>query len=144
LVPWFCARADEAARTPGGARREEMRSLPSPPWRRVAAAPGKYVKQETLDEQFGAVLRQLTFANDIIDLITSTLRESHRTQTQYHEAAVKRLEESRAVVQRRIDRLYLEKLDGNIDADTFEHLSGEMRLEQSRTPIEIEQHQLLQ
>lgn len=59
-----------------------------------------------------------------------SLRSSFGDEQAFHAEAVARLEGECATIQRRIDQMYLDKLDGVIDAAFFERHSTEWRAKQ--------------
>lgn len=89
-----------------------------------------YVREEVLSEQFLAGLESLHIDDAVMTLMRSSLRESQNDQATYHREAIERLEAECARLQKRIDQIYIDKLDGVIDTGFFERKSGEWREEQ--------------
>ena len=73
--------------------------------------------------------------------VREALRESHADEKREHEEAIARLQAEYNRLQDRIDAMYVDKLDGQIDADFFDRKAGEWRDEQSRCLRDIERHQ---
>ena len=69
------------------------------------------------------------------------LRSSFDDEQAFHAEAVARLEGECATIQRRIDQMYLDKLDGVIDAEFFERHAGEWRAKQRALRHQIEDHE---
>jgi site-specific DNA recombinase len=100
-----------------------------------------YVREETLEKKFTELLGGLHIDADILEWLTDALRSSHRDERHFHEAAIARLHGEYSALQRRLDAMYVDKLDGGIDAATFDRLSGEWRAEQGRLLDTLHQHQ---
>ena len=69
------------------------------------------------------------------------LRESHVDEKKHHEEVIRRLQTEYNRLQNRIDEMYVDKLDGRIDAAFFDRKSAEWRSEQDRCMSAIEEHQ---
>ncbi len=100
-----------------------------------------YVREEVLEERFGALLGRLAFDDEVLDWVRDALHESHADERCEHEAAIKRLRAEYDRLQNRIHAAYVDKLDGTIDAAFFEKMSGEWRAEQDRCLRDLERHQ---
>ena len=99
-----------------------------------------YVREEVLEEKFGALLGRLVFGDDVLDWVRDALHHSHADERREHEEATKRLRAEYDRLQNRIHAAYVDKLDGTIDAAFFEKMSDEWRAEQERCLREIERH----
>jgi site-specific DNA recombinase len=101
-----------------------------------------YVREEVLEEKFGAILGSLVFDAEILDWVRDALHDSHADERREHEAAIKRLQAEYDRHQNRIHAAYVDKLDGTIDATFFDKISGEWRADQERCLRDIERHQV--
>ena len=100
-----------------------------------------YVREEILVEQFGQLLRSLSFDRSVLDVVCSALRDSHRDEKRDHETAIAALQADQERLQKRIHALYIDKLDGTIDQRFFERMTREWRDEQERCSQQIQRHQ---
>jgi site-specific DNA recombinase len=100
-----------------------------------------YVREEVIEERFAEVLGTLSFGDDVLEWVSTALRESHADEKQEHEAAIARLQAEYDRLQQRLHALYMDKLDGRIDAHFYDRLSGDFRKEQNRCLDEISTHQ---
>ena len=96
-----------------------------------------YVRQETLEEAYAAMLRRISIDEDIVNWIATALRESHGDQKRFRDESVARLQQEHTRLQNRLDVMYEDRLDGRIDLSLFERKSGEYRQEQARIQAEI-------
>ena len=69
------------------------------------------------------------------------LHASHADEAREHEAAIERLQTEHKRLQSRLDAMYIDKLDGRVDATFYERMSTSWREEQIRCLREIERHQ---
>lgn len=103
--------------------------------------PEKYTREEVLEAKFGHVLQGISFSDDVVELVTRALRESHHDETTFREDAIAKLQAERKRVQSRIDTMYLDKLDGRINAEFFDRKAAEFRVQQGDILREIQAHQ---
>jgi len=100
-----------------------------------------YVREEVLEEKFGALLGQLVFDDEVLDWVRDALHDSHVDERREHEEAIKRLRAEYDRLQNRIHAAYVDKLDGAIDAAFYEKMAAEWQAEQDRCLRDIERHQ---
>ena len=103
--------------------------------------PEPYTREEILEERFGRLLRGLSFPQEILEWIVPALRESHVDEKSFDDEAIARLQAEYRRLQSRIDAMYLDKLDGRIDAAFFDCKSAGWRAEQDRLLRDVETHQ---
>jgi site-specific DNA recombinase len=77
----------------------------------------------------------------VADWIREALLESHKDEKVYHDGCIKTLNRSHKVIQDRLDRIYVEKLDGKASEDFWERKSQEWREEQVRVRASIAEHE---
>jgi site-specific DNA recombinase len=92
--------------------------------------PEPYVREEEISAQFSQLLGQFRFDDGILEWVKNALRESHAVERQEQAEAMERLVSTERQIQRRIDAMYVDKLDGRITADFFDTKSAEWRAEQ--------------
>lgn len=100
-----------------------------------------YVREEVLEEKFGALLGQLSFDDAVLDWVRDALHDSHAGERREHEEAIERLHAEYDRLQNRIHAAYVDKLDGTIDAAFYEKIAAEWQAEQDRCLRDIERHQ---
>ena len=100
-----------------------------------------YVREEVLEKKFTAVLRGLTFDDEVLGWMAEALRQSHDDEKRCHDEAVVRLQAEYRRLQNRIDAMYIDKLDGKIDAAFYDQKASEWRAEQSRLLDALAGHQ---
>lgn len=100
-----------------------------------------YVREEVLNEAFASVLEQIALEDVVVEWVKDALRQSHADEKRFHDESVDRLQTQYELLQNRIDRMYLDRLDGRIDIGFFERMAEGRRKEQRETLQAIEQHQ---
>lgn len=103
--------------------------------------PEPYVRQEILEERFGDVIKMIAIDQETLAWVTDALRQSHVDEKRFHDEAIARLQAEYARLQNRIDAMYVDKLDGRIDADFFDRKAGEWRAEQARVKGNLDEHE---
>ena len=93
-----------------------------------------------LEAQFTAALRRLKFDEEVLAWVKHALRQSHADERREHEAAMARLQAEHTKIQRRLDAMYDDKLDGVIDEALFRRKADECRAGQAKLSDEIERH----
>jgi site-specific DNA recombinase len=100
-----------------------------------------YLRQEALEAEFSRWLRKLALDQEVVEWISTALRESQADKRQHHEAAVSRLKADHQRLLNRLEALYEDKLDGRIDVAFFDRKSREWRSEQNRLLDAIKEHE---
>ena len=101
----------------------------------------KYVREEALEAQFTELLGRLRFDEEVLEWVRDALHASHADERREHEEAAKRHQAEHKRLNDRIHAMYVDKLDGLVDAAFFEKMSNQWREEQNRCLREIERHQ---
>ena len=101
----------------------------------------KYVREEALEAQFTELLGQLKFDDEVLEWVRDALHASHADERREYEKAIKRHQDEYRRLNDRIHAMYVDKLDGVVDAAFFEKMSNQWREEQNRCQREIERHQ---
>jgi site-specific DNA recombinase len=99
-----------------------------------------YVREELLEAKFTELLGRLKFDDEVLEWVRDALHASHADERREHEEAIKRLEVESKRLNDRIHAMYVDKLDGVVDAAFFEKMSNQWREEQSRCQREIDRH----
>ena len=94
-----------------------------------------------LEECFTDLLKGLYFDDEVMEWVTTALRQSHADERRYHDEAIARLQTEYARLQHRIDEMYIDKFDGRIDEVFFDSKANEWRTEQDRILRAVEEHQ---
>ena len=101
----------------------------------------KYVREEVLERQFTELLGRLRFDDEVLAWVREALHASQADQRREHCAAIERLRAEYDRFERRIEAMYIDKLDGKIGEDFYNKMAGQWREEQSRCLRDIERHQ---
>src|SRR5450759_3065668 len=92
--------------------------------------PEPYTREEVLAARFAGLLKGLALDTDVVEWVAAALRKSHADEKHEREEAVARLQASYDQIQTRLDAMYLDKLDGRIDAAFFDRKAADWRREQ--------------
>jgi site-specific DNA recombinase len=103
--------------------------------------PEPYTREEVLEKAFGGLLKRITFNDEVLAWVSRVLRESHQDEKKFHDDAIARLQREHKRIQDRIDAMYMDKLDGRIDAEFFDRKAAEFRSEQCCLIRDLEAHQ---
>jgi DNA invertase Pin-like site-specific DNA recombinase len=102
---------------------------------------GQYVREEELERQFEAILGELQFSEALLDWMREALRQSQKEKAEYHRRAIEKLNAHYAKLQNRIDQIYLDKLDGEIEEAFYRRNVSAWREEQAQVRARIERHE---
>ena len=100
----------------------------------------KYVREEALEAQFAALLDQLYFDKEVLEWVREALKSSHSDERREHEDVIKRCQGEYKRLEDRLNAMYLDKLDGRIDAAFHDRTAKVWKTEQVRLLREIERH----
>ena len=101
----------------------------------------KHVREEVLEAQFAELLGRLRFDDEVLEWVREALHASHADERREHEEAIRRHQAEYKRLDERIHAMYVDKLDGLVDAAFFERMSSQWREEQNRCLREIERLQ---
>ena len=101
----------------------------------------KHVREEVLEAQFTELLGRLQFDDEVLEWVREALLASHADERREHEGAIRRHQAEHKRLDERIHAMYVDKLDGLVDATFFERMSNQWREEQNRCQREIERLQ---
>src|SRR2546427_13196635 len=82
----------------------------------------KYVREEDIAAQFGEALRAIQLDPEVLAWIVTALKESHQDAKRYHHERVIALQQYQKL-QDRLDRMYIDKLNGTLSHDFFDRMS---------------------
>ena len=97
----------------------------------------KYVREEVIEKQFTELLGRLHFDEEVLEWVRDALHASHADQRREHEEAIKRHQAEYKRLDDRIRAMYVDKLDGIVEAAFYDKMSNQWREEQSRYQREI-------
>ena len=100
--------------------------------------PERYVRQEVLDEHFENLLKQLRLDTEVFELLRSALKESHADEVVEREEARKRLSDEADKLQRRMDMIYLDRIEGRITAEYHDRIIIPWREERAQVIRNLE------
>jgi site-specific DNA recombinase len=102
--------------------------------------PEPYTRQEVLENKFTKLLKGISFSEEVLAWVTEALRISPGDEKKFHDEAITRLRRDHKRIQDRIDAMYMDKLDGRIDAEFFDRQAAEWRTQQVHILRNIEVH----
>lgn len=102
--------------------------------------PDKYVRQETLDAQFCEAIGRIALPAPFVQWAEDVLRASNADDLHLHEESITQLSLKRERIQKRLEAMYIDKLEGRITAEMFDRFSNEWRHELEQLDQSIEAH----
>lgn len=107
------------------------RKCPRKPWDKE-----KYVEDQLLDG-----FKKLELKNSrLVDWIRRALKESHGDEIVYHQASAKELQARHDQLQRRLDTIYEDKLDGKVDKDFYDRKFKQYTEEKEHLFEQLQKH----
>lgn len=94
--------------------------------------PEKYVRQGALVEAFSEQLARLHLDDQVFALIERALRESHTDRSRERVETMTRLRAEADRLQQRLDKLYVDHLDGRISGEMHDRMASTWREERER------------
>lgn len=102
---------------------------------------GAYVREEELERQFEGIFAGFEFPKAILEWIRDALRQSRDDQSAFHIKAIDRLRAEHDKLRNRIDQIYLDRLDGEIEDAFYRRCMKEWTDEQAKIRERIERHE---
>ena len=100
-----------------------------------------YYREEDLAPQLDAIVKGITIDPAIKDWLIQALKESHQDETAFHQETLARLQGELKTIKNRLDRLYLDKIDGTVPERFWLEKSTEWQADQDRILDQIRAHQ---
>ncbi len=91
--------------------------------------PEPYTREEAMQDQFAATLRQLVIPPGVLIWLQDAVAESDLNERGAREREVKRLEEQHRRVEAKLDMMYEDKLEGRISDDIYDRRAQDLRLQ---------------
>ena len=102
---------------------------------------GLYVREEELERQFEGIFTGFQFSEAIVEWVKDGLRQSQEEKARFHKQAIDRLRAEYDKLQNRIDQIYLDKLDGEIEDAFYQKSTTKWRGEQAHIRERIGRHE---
>ena len=100
-----------------------------------------YVREEELERHFEGILKDLSFSPEVFEWMREALRQSAQEKAEYNRRAIERLNAQYAKLQNRIDQIYLDKLDGEIEESFYKKHVSLWRKEQAKIRDRMKRHE---
>jgi DNA invertase Pin-like site-specific DNA recombinase len=105
------------------------------------ACGGLYVREEELEHQFEEILAEFQFSEEVFDWMREALRQSQKEKVEFHRRLIEKLNARYAKLQNRIDQIYLDKLDGEVEEAFYRRNVSQWREEQNEIHDRVRRHQ---
>lgn len=89
----------------------------------------KWLREEEITTQIGDIFKRMQVPENIHDLIVNTLNQVHKQKMEFHNKQFDSLTDKRKVLTRRLDTLYIDKLDQKITDEIYDRLYQQFRTE---------------
>ena len=100
-----------------------------------------YIREEALAEKFAEIVKSVQIDEEILEWVREALLVSHKDEKEYHDKQIANLQTQYSRLQKRIDKIYVDKLDGVINEEFYQEKAEDWREEQRQTLDTIERHQ---
>jgi DNA invertase Pin-like site-specific DNA recombinase len=86
--------------------------------------PEPYTREEVFEERFTELLRGISFDREVLEWVREALRASHSDERRSHDEAIARLQAEYDRLQTRRGAMYVDKLDGRVDAAFYDRMAA--------------------
>ena len=105
----------------------------------LGKCPDKYVREEILDEQFTESLNQIQIDEDVLGWVVSVMSASTAEDKKQRESQIAATGQQKQRLESRLDKMYLDKLDGVINDEEYARLSNKFRGDLTDLKLKMEQ-----
>ncbi len=98
------------------------------------------MREEKLQDLLGELVKAIQIDRTKVDWIKDALRESHAEERTFHEHAIGTLRAQFDRLQARIDKSYVDKLDGTVSEEFWRNKTTEWKREQDQIGERLEAH----
>ena len=103
--------------------------------------PEKYTREEVLDQKFMESLKRIQLDNDVVDWIVEVVNSSTAEERAQREVQLAALNQQKQRMESRLEKMYLDKLDGVLEDEEYRRLSNKSRGELTNLKFSLEQLQ---
>ena len=103
--------------------------------------PEKFVREEVLEEQFAVLMAKLRFDENVYDIIVEALKDSFEVERHDHDEAMTHLHAESERLRKRLEAVYVDKLDGTVTDDFYRRMALQWRDELDRCQRDLVRHQ---
>lgn len=107
---------------------------------RKGECPKPYVREEAIGQRLGAAIKALQLDERLFQTFREALKSSLREQEQYREAQVAHLSAEETRLRNRLKQLTVMRLDGEVDAVTYQDLKASLEVELSKIQDKLAAH----
>ncbi len=87
----------------------------------------EWLREEVITEQIGSVFKKLQVPDYILEQIVTSLQSSHEGKADFREAQYKQLTEEHEVYTKRLEKIYIDRLDGRITDNEYDKFHQSFR-----------------
>jgi site-specific DNA recombinase len=99
------------------------------------------IREEELIEKLGEIVQKIQIDHKIIDWIREALKLSHQDEKEFHDTQIKNLQEQYDKLQKRLERIYIDKLDETVTDEFYDKMTRQWKKEKNEIFSQIEKHQ---
>lgn len=82
----------------------------------------EWLREEQITEQYAKLFKKIRIPEDVLKEILVSLKSVHQGKSEFREVQFKRLTEEKEKYAKRIEAMYMDKLDGRITADGYDKM----------------------
>lgn len=99
----------------------------------------KWIREEAITEQIGAVFKKLQMPQEIVEQIVETLNSLHKDKVEFHNREFDKLTKEQKRITKMMDNLYMDKLQGSITVKDYDKFHATLSDQASNVSIGLEQ-----
>jgi len=100
-----------------------------------------YLKEYEIEKQFAQCLKDIQLSEEQKTGIIEGLKELHSEKIEFHHNSIKQLNTHINKLQNRIEKMYIDKLDGKIDESFWAEQNTKMQAEKDEALIKLKAHE---
>ena len=98
------------------------------------------IREENLVQKLGEIVKKIKIDNSIIYWARDALKLDHKDEKEYHESQCKLLQEKYEKLERRINKIYIDKLDELVTDNFYKKMTRQWKEDQEKISRQIEKH----
>ena len=96
-----------------------------------------YIRQEEIEDTFAELFKSIYLTDEEINDIIACLKDIHKKKIEHHNISIEEIQKRTELLQKRIDSIYIDKIDGKISEEFWQEKHSQWKKEKDELLIKL-------